>query len=80
MVGGTLCCSAGFSVAGGDVDFTADDGGDACIPGFAVEFPCAEHVAVVGESDSGNTVFDGPFNHVSDAAGTVEHAIFTLIV
>ena len=71
MIGPALAFPACFSITGCDIHFASDDGIDTGSCRFRVKFPCAEHVTVVGQCDSGRAVLHRPLHHIRDAARAV---------
>ena len=68
------------TIAGSDVGFHPDEGTDACLVCFFLEFPRAMHVAMVSDGQSGLLEFESPPDQLIDSIGAVEERIFRVTV
>ena len=62
--------------AGGYIDFTPDDGLNACFFGGLVKLHTPVHHPVVGAGDGRLAALLDPLHHLIDAAGAVQQAVF----
>ena len=62
-------------VAGGDVRLHSDERANAGLVRFFLELPRTEHVAVIGDGESGLLEFESPLYQVIDSVGAVEKRV-----
>jgi hypothetical protein len=64
------------AVAGGYIYLTADNGFYTCPGGPIKQLHCTEHIAMVRYGNGIHSKISGLFNHLVNANGTVEQAVF----